>query len=130
MNITKKIIYPAIILWGLMLAILFHVVQPPNNYSVNEKADANEYLKIYAFFESGSDWENIRFGIHNRLFVPFLAALMPVDGAVINFFLLNTIFALLSLLALYYLLDFLQIKQTCNFVVLVFFSLHYVGPFR
>lgn len=115
---------------GLLLSLIYYTIQPPNNFSVNEKADANEYLKIYAFFDSQTPWENVRFGIHNRMVVPYLATLVPGEDARFQFFVVNTLFALLSLMAIFYLLDFLEIKRSYIFIVLTFFSLHYVGPFR
>ncbi len=130
MKLPKKIIYPALLGWGLMLSIFFYTIQPPNNFSVNEKADANEYLKIYAFFKYQTPWENVRFGIHNRIVVPYLAALIPGEDAQLHFFVVNTLFALLALLAIFYILDFLEIKAFYIFIVLAFFSINYVGPFR
>jgi hypothetical protein len=130
MKIPKKIIYPALLAWGIFTATVFHVIQPPNNFSVNDKADANEYLKIYEYFHDQTGWENVRFGIHNRMLVPYLAALIPGEDVQLHFFIVNTIFALLSLLAIFYLMNFLEIKPTYIFIALVFFSLHFVGPFR
>jgi hypothetical protein len=115
---------------GLLLSLIYYSIQPPNNFSVNEKADANEYLKIYAFFDSQTPWENVRFGIHNRMVVPYLATLVPGEDTRFQFFVVNTLFALLSLMAIFYLLDFLEIKLSYIFIALTFFSLHYVGPFR
>ena len=130
MKLPKKIIYPILICWGLLLSLIYYSTQPPNNFSVNEKADTNEYLKIYAFFDSETPWENVRFGIHNRMVVPYLATIVHGEDPQFQFFVVNTMFALLSLLAIFYLLDFLEIKRSYIFIALAFFSLHYVGPFR
>jgi len=110
--------------------MFYYIYQEPNEFSENEKADANEYLKIYGYFQGESDWNNIRFGIHNRIVIPYLAALLPWENASFNFFVLNTVLALLSLIALFYLLKHFKIENNYRFLILVFFSLHYVGPFR
>ena len=115
---------------SLIICIYFFIIQPPNNFAGNEKADANEYLKIYEYFQGERDWTNIRFGIHNRVAIPFLASTLPWNDAVINFFVLNSILVILSVLALYYVLLHFNIKSNQILLILIFFSLHYVGPFR
>lgn len=122
--------YLIIALFGMAVCIGFYLFQPPNQFAANPKADANEYLKIYEFFQGARAWESVRFGIHNRLAIPFLASQLPWQNPSFNFFVINSLLAILSLLALYYLLEYFEIKRTYSFLVLVFFSLHYVGPFR
>lgn len=127
LRVPNKLI---IVMFGAAVCIGFYLFQPPNQFAINPKADANEYLKIYEFFQGARVWENFRFGIHNRLVMPFLASQLPWQNPSFNFFLINSLLAILSLLALYYLLEYFEIKRTYSFLVLVFFSLHYVGPFR
>ncbi len=123
-------LYLLIVIFGLAIAVFYSFYQEPNIFYENEKADANEYLKIFEYFRGERDWNNIRFGIHNRILIPYLAALLPWEHASHNFFIINTLFALLSLIALFYLLKQFEIENTYRFLILTFFSLHYVGPFR
>jgi hypothetical protein len=122
--------YLIIVLFGLVVCISFNLFQAPNNFSVNPKADANEYLKIYQYFHGGGNWNNIRFGIHNRLTIPFLASLLPWENAILNFFIINSILAIISVVSLYHLLEYFRIRPSFTWLALVFFALHYVGPFR
>jgi hypothetical protein len=122
--------YLIIALFGAAACVGFYLFQPQNQFADNPKADANEYLKIYEFFQGSAEWENVRFAIHNRLVIPFLASLLPWQSPSFNFFVINSLLAILSLLALYYLLEYFHTKRAYSFLILVFFSLHYVGPFR
>jgi len=130
MKLSHLFTVSLIITCGTLICMYFYFFQPPNNFSVNEKADANEYLKIYEYFQGERDWQNVRFGIHNRIVIPFLASLFPWHDATFNFFILNTILAILSLVALYFLLLHYNVEQNHIFLILLFFSLQYVGPFR
>lgn len=61
-----------IVLFGAAVCLGFCLFQPSNQFADNPKVDANKYLKIYEFFQGAGVWENVRFGIHNRLAIPFL----------------------------------------------------------
>jgi len=98
------------------------------NYQLNPLADGNEYQKIYEHFRGDYPDYQVRFGIHNRVTVPFLASLLPGENTVQNFFIVNTIFALMSLAALFYLMQSFGISIPYNLLSLVFFSLHYGKP--
>lgn len=130
MKSSQLFIIALIIICGSIICLYFYFLQPANNFSANEKADANEYLKIYEYFQGDHEWKNVRFGIHNRIVIPFLASLFPNENASLNFFALNSILAILSLLTLYLLLAQLNFEQKQILPILLFFSFHYLGPFR
>lgn len=130
MPTQSKRIYLYLIIFGLIVATIYYVFQPPNNYRNCHLADANEYLKIYEFFNGDSANYQVRFAIHNRIMIPLLASFMRGEHAEFKFFLINSLFAILSLLAVFYLMKSFQIKQTLILLSICFFSLHWVGPFR
>lgn len=123
-------IYVYLIIYGLVAASLYHVFQPPNNFRSTHLADANEYVKIYDFFKGNSETYQVRFGIHNRFVIPLLASFLPGDRPELSFFLVNSLFAILSLLAVFYLMQCFQINKTIILLSICYFSLHWVGPFR
>ena len=122
--------YLYLIIYGLVVASLYHIFQPPNNFRNGHLADANEYVKIYDFFEGVTETYQVRFGIHNRLVIPILASFLPGDQPELSFFLVNSLFAILSLLAIFYLMQSFKINQTFILLSICYFSLHWVGPFR
>jgi len=122
--------YVYLIIYGLVVASLYHIFQPPNNFRSAPLADANEYVKIYDFLNGDTETYRVRFGIHNRIIVPLLASLLPGDQPEENFFFVNSFFAILSMLAIYYLMKSLLIDQIYILLSICFFSLHWVGPFR
>lgn len=110
--------------------MFYYQFQPANNYKITRLADANEYEKIYTYFHSDSADYTVRFGIHNRIVIPFFATFMPAKNISTNFFILNTFFAMLSLLALIYLFRYFNINTLYIVLSAIYFSLHWVGPFR
>lgn len=123
-------IYLSILVFGITIAWTYRTFQPPNKYELSPLADANEYKKIYSYFKGDSRTYNIRFGIHNRIFIPFVASILPVEQASDSFFFVNTSFALLSLLVMYYLMRIYSIPVRFSLLALVYFSVHWVGSFR
>jgi hypothetical protein len=87
-------------------------------------------VKIYQFFTGNTEAYQVRFGIHNRLVIPLLASFIPGDQPEFSFFLVNSLFAILSLPALFYIMRSLQINQIYILLSICYFSLHWAGPFR
>ena len=123
-------IYIYLLIFGLAIASLYHQLQPANDYKISSLADANEYEKIYDYFKGDRANYAVRFGIHNRIAIPFLASLLPGTKIADNFFIINSIFALLSLMLLYYVMSMFRIDTSIIIGALIYFSLHWVGPFR
>lgn len=130
MSIRQLIPYIFLLLFGLAAAFFYHWYQPAIDYKTNLLADANGYEKIYAYFQGDPTPYQVRFGIHNRIAIPFLASLIPGHDIEQSFFIVNTFFALLSFLAIYYLLCHFKIRKLYIFLILSFYALHWVGPFR
>jgi len=132
LHVNRQTILPIIfiLLFGMGFSLYFRQIQAPNHFGNIKLADANEYLKIYEYFRGDRQWHNIRFGIHNRVTIPFLASLLPSSDASFNFFVVNSLLAILALLSIYQLLIYVKITQIQIYLVMLFFSLHYVGPFR
>ena len=130
MPAQSKRIYLYLIIYGLIVASVYYIFQPPNNFRISHLADANEYLKIYDFLNGDSADYQVRFAIHNRIAIPLLASFLPGAQPEFNFFLVNSLFAILSLLGIFYLMKSFQINQIFILLSICFFSLHWVGPFR
>jgi len=119
-----------IVLFGMVIAYAYYSIQPPNNFRNSELSDAKEYEKIYTYFNEDTDFYHVRFGIHNRIAIPYLASLLPNESPESSFFIVNTFLAILSLLAIFYLMKSYKIKMPFIMLCLCFFSFHWVGPFR
>ncbi len=130
MQKSSVYVYVGLVVVGLLLAWLFHQVQPANRYAENPLADANEYLKIYQYFKGETAAYEVRYGIHQRVAVPFLATLLPFESAERCFFIVNSFFAILALPLLYGFLTHFQIRNPYALPIILYFSVHWVGPFR
>jgi hypothetical protein len=128
--VKGKIIYLLLVLFGLGTAFFYHHIQPSINYRLNPLADGNEYEKIYDHFRGENPEYQVRYGIHSRVLIPYLASLLPFKNTAQNFFMINTILAVLSLTGLYFLMQTFGISDQMLVYSVLFFSLHYVGPFR
>ncbi len=123
-------IYLALLIYGIAISLAYHHYQPPNKYAENPLADANEYLKIYNHFKNHVTDYSIRHGIHQRIAIPFIAAMLPGHDAMRSFFLVNTFFAVLTLPLFYFFLNYFKVSKEYILPVILYFSLHWAGPFR
>lgn len=130
MKKLSVLVYIGLTLFGVLLAWWYYQHQPANNLAENRLADGNQYLKIYHYFKGEASTSEARHSYHQRIGVPFLAALMPTKQPYWNFFIVNSFFACLALPMLYGLLKHFQIRSAISLSVILFFSLHWIGPFR
>ncbi len=119
-----------VVILGLVIACTYHTFQQPNNFRESELSDAIEYEKIYNYFNGNTENYQVRYGIHNRIIIPYLAALFSGNNPETSFSVINTFCALLSLLAIFYLMRSYQVRPLIIFLTLCYFSFHWVGPFR
>ena len=126
----KNLTYVFIALVGLFLAAFYHYVQPPNNYSNSLLSDSYHYQKVYEYFKGNSDSYQVKFPINGRVLIPFLAAHLWADDINTNFFILNSLLAILALIFIYKIMDFYHIERRIIMLCLLWFSLHWAGPFR
>jgi len=119
-----------LIIYGIGVALTYHHFQPPNKYAENPLADANEYLKIYNYFKSGESTYTVRHGIHQRVAIPWLASKFQGEDVMQSFFLVNSFFAVLTLPLLYFFLSYYKVAKEFILPVILYFSLHWAGPFR
>ena len=115
---------------SILLALAYHHWQPANAYQLNPLSDANEYEKIYHFFHGHESTYPVRYGIHTRIMVPLLASSIPYASPQQSFFLVNTIFGLLAVFLLLKLLAYFDVSNIQKNIAVLYFILHWVGPFR
>jgi len=130
MQKKQAFIYLLLVIYGIAIALAYHHFQSPNKYAENPLADANEYLKIYNYFKSGESAYAVRQGIHQRVAIPWLAAKFPGQDARQSFFFVNSFFAVLALPLLYFFLSYYKVAKEFILPVILYFSLHWAGPFR
>ncbi len=125
-----KLIYVYLTIFGLVLALFYYFFQPFVEYQNSPLADSNKYEKIYEYFRGGSVDYHIKFPFNSRVLIPFLAAQLCSDNINFNFFIVNSIFAVLSILFIYKIMDFYQIDGKIILLSVLWISLHWAGPFR
>ena len=130
MHKKKNLTYLLLGVSGLLLALLYHHFQSPNNYTNIQLSDSYHYEKIYEYFKGNSEDYHVKFPINSRVLIPFLAAQLWGDDINLNFFIVNTLFAILALISIYKLMDFYDIEWKIIMLSLLWFSLHWAGPFR
>lgn len=130
MRQRKNVTYILIGILGLLIALLYHHIQPPNNYSNSLLSDSYHYEKIYEYFRGNSKDYNVKFPINTRVLIPFLAAQLWGNEINLNFFIVNTFFAILALISMYKIMDFYHVERRVIMLSILWFSLHWAGPFR
>jgi hypothetical protein len=130
MQKSRASIYILLMVYGIAITMIYHHLQPSNKFAENPLADANEYLKIYEYFKNHEADYSVRHGIHQRIAIPFLAAILPGQDATQQFYLVNSFFAVLTLPMFYFFLSYFKVKKEFIFPVILYFSLHWAGPFR
>jgi len=124
--------YLLIILLFIAIALfLFYAkIQPQLNHDFSALFDANKYLDVYHYFRGNESTYKIPFPFHTRIFVPWLASLMPFNDPVDNFMAVNFIFMVLSIVSIYFL--WIRLGISHEFIVTGFFWLlvHWVGIIR
>lgn len=115
---------------SLLIFIFYYLNQPSLDYNQCLKCDGNSYLSIYDFFNEQQSEYAIKFPFNGRLFVPFLASILPFSSKLLNFHLLNVFFIIISITAIYILWSDLKIGRTLKFIGLFWLIFHWIGIIR
>lgn len=118
-----------LLLSTLGLYVLFFVFNQPVDYEVCQLCDGKQYLKLYWYFESGTA-SQLPFPFYTRPVVPFLASLIPGDDPVLAFHAINAIFMVLALVCIRNLWNYLDLKDSLQWVGFGWLLLHWTGIIR
>ena len=125
----NKLKYP--LLFGAVAAIyiIYYILQPYIDYSAGVLYDGKKYLKIASYFNTENTAYSIAFPFNSRIGVPFVASFFSNHLA--TFSILNTIFLIPFFGILFYFLkEYAKGTFTHIAFVLLWLSLHYIGPIR
>ncbi len=113
-----------------LLFLLYLKIQPDLTYDFSPLFDGNKYANSYYFFTKSADNYTVPFPSHSRILVPYLASLLPFDTITNNFLLLNYIFALASIIAIYGLWRSLGISNGYMMTGFFWLLVHWSGLIR
>lgn len=105
-------------------------VQPQLDHDFSALFDANKYLRAYGYFAGSEKDFEVAFPMNSRILVPWMASLMPFKDPVNNFLMVNYIFLILSVIAIYFL--WVRLGLSKGYIMTGFFWLlvHWIGIIR
>jgi hypothetical protein len=117
-------------IFTIAVFILYFFIQPVLTYSACRLCDGNQYLQMYNYFAGNISSYEVGFPYYSRIFVPLLASLLPLNDAIQNFMLVNMIFSIASVSAIYFLWKKLDIPLYLNLIGLFWLLFHWTGLIR
>lgn len=100
------------------------------DYTTCIKCDGREYVKMFHYFRGEGNFSDVRFPFYQRMFVPWLASILPFENPVSNFRIINLVFTLLTVGSLFYLWKKLKFPTYLICLALVWFVFHFLGIIR
>ena len=113
-----------------LLFLLYLRIQPELTYDFSPLFDGNKYSNAYKYFSGSTPNYSVPFPFHSRILVPFLASLLPVDTITNNFHIINYIFVLASIIAIYGLWRLLGISNGYMMTGFFWLMVHWSGLIR
>lgn len=104
--------------------------QPAATYTGCLLCDGNQYLSMYHYFEGNAAEYNILFPYYSRAMVPWLASLFPWSDPLLSFQLVNLLFTLAGVAAIYLLWRRLEIPGYLMGIGMFWLLLHWTGIVR
>ena len=129
-KIKSHILLIMLFLTASGLFFFYLKIQPHLNHDFSVLFDANKYLDVYQYFEGKSSTYTVAFPINTRIFVPWLASVMPFHDPIKDFLMVNYLFMIFSVLAIYYLWDRLGLSQAYMLAGFFWLLIHWVGLIR
>jgi hypothetical protein len=109
--------------------ITYYVLQPYIDYTADILYDGKKYLKIAYYFMNEATSYSIDFPFNSRIGVPFVVSFF--SDHLITFSVLNIIsLVLFFCILVYFLIEYTGAKFAHITFVLLWLSLHYIGPVR
>lgn len=109
---------------------LYFFLQPVVTYDGCQLCDGNQYWSMFDFFEGKLLWKRAAFPYYSRIFVPFLASLLPGDDVLLSFQIINLLFSVASVIAIYLLWKKLGIPLYLILIGLFWLLFHWTGIIR
>jgi hypothetical protein len=125
----KKVLVSTLVL-TFLINMLDHFVQPVLFYDEFPLADGNEYFKIYEYFRGEREEFAVKFPFNSRVLIPWLASFFHLKSDLLNFKVVNLIFSLLSVYALYTLWKKLGIASYLMLLAFGWLLIHWTGMLR
>jgi len=132
-SILKTRNYISLIIWILITSALFVYTinyQQTADYDQCLKCDGKHYLKAYHYFNGDDEKYEVIFPINNRVFVPYLAALVGFEEPISNFLTINFLYTILSVVFIFILWRQLKIPSVLMNIGLFWLIFHWVGIIR
>jgi len=110
--------------------VFYEQIQPHVDYPQAPLFDGNQYLIIVDYLAGADSSYEVSFPYNSRILVPFLAHQLPFDDIITSFKVVNLLFSLSSLIALFFLwrhYEFTPVIMFAGFFWLVF---HWTGIIR
>lgn len=118
--------------WLVLSAGLFsfyYSFHTPLDYSKCSLCDGNEYQKVYDYFEHGTV-SSIKFPFYTRPFVPLFASWVPGSNMHLGFYVVNLVFVLLGVLAIWHLWKRLKLSFLLIGIGMAWLLIHWSGIIR
>ncbi|TAH30758.1 MAG: hypothetical protein EAZ06_02230 [Cytophagales bacterium] len=114
----------------ICIFVFYYFTQPIITYKNCPLCDGNDYLVMYDYFKNNTTQFLPDFPFHNRLFVPFLASLIPSKSPIFSFQIINFIFIILSVNSIYFFWKYLKINTLLSIIGLFWLCFHWTGIIR
>ncbi|MGE0930771.1 hypothetical protein [Peijinzhouia sedimentorum] len=100
------------------------------NFAELPLADYHHYMTAYDYFAGNLDSFEVRFPYNQRIFIPWLAAQLPIANPIHSFLLINLIITLVGAYFWLKIWQFLNFSQIKIIGITFFFLLHFAGWLR
>jgi len=110
--------------------LLYFFIQPVATYEGCKLCDAHQYRSMFDFFEGELLFKRAEFPYYSRIFVPLLASLLPGNDALFSFQMINLLFSVASVIAIYLLWKKLNIPLYLILIGLFWLLFHWTGIIR
>ncbi len=119
-----------LLLLHVLLFTGYFYLQPVIDYAALPQFDGHQYLRLYQnLLQEGTPYE-VSSPFHRRVFIPWLATLLPVQDPILSFQILNLIFGLLTIITLYFLWQHLEVPFFWMLAGFAWLWFHWLGPIR
>lgn len=110
--------------------VLYYFVQPVLTYASCKLCDGSQYAAMYRYFNGDTPVYSAAFPYYSRALVPFLASLVPVGDMYFNFQILNLVFSIAGVVAIYFLWKALEIPASLILIGMFWLLFHWTGLIR
>jgi hypothetical protein len=110
--------------------VLYYFIQPVLTYATCKLCDGGQYAAMYSYFKGNASVYSAAFPYYSRAMVPFLASLIPTEDIYLNFQIVNMLFSIAGVIAIYCLWKALDIPVYLILIGLFWLLFHWTGLIR